>query len=147
MMDPDLNQFVEVEKVSAEMAEKETSQLAKMLERCKQEAGNKMPYDEVAKRIEEEIQREIQRNVDRRIEEAAEYRTKEGKPVPDNATIFELGEEIELKGYIFKVASMKGDSLLLRGLRPAPETKYKRKNGPVFKASKKKNKSGSRKGR
>lgn len=72
------------------------------------------------------------------------YKTVDGKPVPKDAIIFEIGEKIEIRGYVFQVERFDGPEMTLKGVGLAPKTRIvsrvrKKSRG----ASKKKRKSGN----
>jgi hypothetical protein len=72
------------------------------------------------------------------------YKTADGKPVPKDAIIFEIGEKIEIRGYVFQVERFDGPEMTLKGVGLAPKPRIvsrlrKKSRG----ASKKKRKSGN----
>jgi len=79
-----------------------------------------------------------------RVERNTRYQTTDGKPVPEDAIIFEIGERIEIKGYVFQVERFDGPEMVLKGVGLAPKLRIVnrvRRNSRG--ASKKKRKSGN----
>lgn len=74
------------------------------------------------------------------------YRKADGSLAPKNATVFSIGEEIAIRGYVFKVDRFDGDEMVLKGVRPV--NKYRKKPiGGSRGASKRKKKRGTSKRR
>jgi hypothetical protein len=79
-----------------------------------------------------------------RVAGSMRYKTVDGKPVPKDAIIFEIGEKIEIRGYVFQVERFDGSEMVLRGvglaLKPRIVNRVRKKSRG---ASKKKRKSGN----
>jgi len=79
-----------------------------------------------------------------RGESGPKYQTTDGKPIPKNSTIFEIGEQLRIRGYIFQVERFEGSEMVLKGVgnavkgRIVTRTKKKSKG-----SSKRKRKSGN----
>jgi len=99
---------------------------------------------------------EVHPNVESALEQFAKkmpdmsgYVRHDGSDVPKGYPIFGIGEEFQLKGYRFKVKTIKEDEITFEPIGPVPISKMRSvvytKKGTG--SSKKKNKSGSKKKR
>jgi hypothetical protein len=99
---------------------------------------------------------EVHPNVESALEQFAKkmpdmsgYVRHDGSDVPKGYSVFGIGEEFQLKGYRFKVKTIKEDEIIFEPIGPVPISKMRSvvniKKGTG--SSKKKNKNGSKKKR
>lgn len=80
-----------------------------------------------------------------RVAESSKYKTADGKPVPKDAIIFEIGEKIEIRGYVFQVDRFDGSEMVLKGVGLASKERIKQRISRKSRGAskKKKRKSGN----